>query len=98
MTLRPPPRIAGVTKKPSVNTKVMRAEPAMPDSVMGRNTLQKTRRRDAPSPWAASSTRSSTARMAEASGKTAKGISTCTIPTTTPNSLRTSCKRLVDEA
>ena len=73
MMLRPPPRIAGVTKKPSVKTKTISAAPITPEAVIGRNTDQKMRSREAPSPRAASSTRSSTDRMAEASGKAANG-------------------------
>ena len=44
----------------------------------------------APMPRAASNTRSSRLRIAEAIGKTAKGMRKCVMPTMTPNSLRTS--------
>src|ERR1700761_714253 len=77
MMLRPPPRIAGGTKKPRGKTKTMSAAPTTPEAVIGRNTRQKMRRREAPSPRAARSTRSSTDRMEEASGKTANGVRTC---------------------
>jgi hypothetical protein len=56
----------------------------MPGAVIGRNICQKVRIRVAPMPRAASSTRSSRLRMADAIGNTANGIRKCVMPSTTP--------------
>lgn len=77
-------------KNPMEKTNTRSAAPSTPGSVIGTKTRQKMRVRPAPMPRAAISTRSSRPRIAEAIGKTAKGIRKCVIPTITPNSLRTS--------
>ena len=49
ITTLPPPRIAGVTRKPSDSTKTSRLAAKIPGSDSGRNTLAKVRSGPAPS-------------------------------------------------
>ena len=97
MTLRPPPRMAGVTKKPSAKTKTISAAPMMPGSVIGTNTDQKMRVRAGAEASRGKQHALVEARMADASGKTANGIRKCVMPTMTPNSLRTSASGSADQ-
>ncbi|MCY1246209.1 hypothetical protein D9M72_594180 [compost metagenome] len=78
-------------KKPRQNTKTMMKAPSTPGTVCGTKMFQNVRIWPAPKPRAASSTRGSRRRMVETSGKMANGTMKCTMPITTPSSLRVSC-------
>ena len=82
---RPPPRMAGVMKKPSVRMNTRIAPAASDGRVSGKNTRQNTVHSDAPRDRAAWNSRSSSRSIEANSGRTRNGSRMFTVPRITPN-------------